>query len=257
MVMTVQEMKEKKREKGYTFEQIAARSGVPLGTVQKIFSGETKSPRYDTIAALEELFDDSEPMMVKESISAYNTSYQRGQGNYTIEDYYAVPEERRVELIDGSIYDMGAPTTTHQSIAAEIYRQIANFIIDEGGSCQPFIAPIDVQLDGDDRTVVQPDVIIVCNREKIKKQVIYGAPDFVLEVISPSSRQRDCVKKLGKYINAGVREYWMIDPDRRRIVTHLFDGDTDTAIFGFDQRIPVGIYGGRLKIDLMRISGWI
>ena len=155
--MTINEMKEKKKEKGYSYAKIAELSGVPLGTVQKIFSGETVNPRYDTLLALEHFFE--EPLEIREPV--YNR-YERN-GSYTVDDYRALPDEQRVELIDGYFYDMASPTFGHQSIGGEIYRQIANFIMENGGNCRPFIAPVDVQLDCDEKTMVQPDVGIVCD----------------------------------------------------------------------------------------------
>lgn len=97
--MTIQEMRDKKKEMGYTYAQIADLSGVPLGTVQKIFSGETESPRYDTILALEQLFRDIP--VVRESSSYKSGSRYERNGSYTLDDYYALPDEQRVELIDG------------------------------------------------------------------------------------------------------------------------------------------------------------
>lgn len=102
-----------------------------------------------------------------------------------------------------------------------MYRQIANFIMERGGSCRPLIAPMDTQLDCDEKTMVQPDVAILCRNDKIKKWGIYGAPDFVLEVISPSTRRKDYTKKLSKYMTAGVREYWILDPCQQKLIVYF------------------------------------
>lgn len=253
--MTIQEMKKKKQEKGYTYAQIADLSGVPLGTVQKIFSGETQSPRYDTLQALEEVF--SEVSMVQDEGSAYHVNTEHTQGSYTIEDYRALPDEQRVELIDGYFYDMAAPTFLHQMIGGEIHRQIANYIMDRGGACKPLISPVDIQLDCDDKTMVQPDVAILCENDKVRKWGVYGAPDFILEVISPSTKRKDYTKKLNKYMEAGVREYWILDPYQQKLIVYFFESETCPVIYGLDNPVPVGIYNGELEIEFSHISGWI
>ena len=250
--MTIEEMKDKKKEKGYSYEQMADLSGIPLGTIQKIFSGETKSPRYDTLIALEQLF--TELLEVRETASCYNADRN---GSYTLDDYYALPDDQRVELIDGYFYTMLSPTFGHQSIAGEIHRQIANYIMDNGGSCRPFIAPVDVQLDCDNKTMVEPDVGIVCDTSKIKRFGIYGAPDFLVEVISPSTKKRDYTLKLSKYIEAGVREYWIVDAAQEKILVYFFESDNYPVIYGFDKPVPVNIYEGNLAIDFTNIAKWL
>ena len=189
--MTIEEMKRIKKEKGYSYAQIARMRKVPLGTVQKVFSGETASPRYDTLMALESFFmgEDMEGSLLREEAAVYKVN--RRQGEYSVEDYYALPEDKRVELIDGVFYDMSAPSFVHQRIGGEIYRQIANFIFENRGSCIPLMSPVDVRLDCDDKTMVQPDVVLLCDQGKIMKWGIMGAPDFVLEVLSASTKRKD------------------------------------------------------------------
>lgn len=247
--MTVEEMIKSKQQKGYSYRKMAELSGVPQGTIQKIFTGETKIPRYDTLQALEDIL--KEDNSLKESEATYDVS---NQGSFTIDDYRALPDEKRVELIDGCFYDLAAPTTIHQSIAFEVCRQIANFILGHNGSCKPFMSPVDVQLDCDEKTMIQPDVAVICDADKIQKWGVFGAPDFILEVLSPSTRRKDCVKKLNKYETAGVREYWMIDPDRQKVITYFFEGEDYPTVYGFDQKVPVRIYEEKLEITFEYIS---
>jgi Uma2 family endonuclease len=120
------------------------------------------------------------------------------------------------------------------------------------------ISPVGVQLDMDDKTVVEPDVVIVCNPDKVKDKVVYGAPDWVLEVVSPSSKKRDYILKLQKYQNAGVREYWIIDREKERVTvyTNLDNSEKmEVEIYSFDDKIPVGIYDD-LVIDLSEIKDY-
>ena len=249
--MTIQEMKEKKKEKGYTYAQIAELSGVPLGTVQKIFSGETESPRYDTLLALERFF-------LGQTMVQEEANYQvHTQGSYTVDDYRALPEEKRVELIDGVFYDMAAPSFLHQLIAGEIFRQIANYIYEQEGTCKPFVSPVDVQLDCDEKTMVQPDVGILCHNDIIKTWGVYGAPDFIVEIISPSTKRKDYTKKLSKNMGAGVREYWILDPYQQKLIVYEFESDSCPMIYGLDTEVPIGIYNGELKIQFQRIKEWI
>ena len=248
--MTVEEMKRQKRMLGYTYDKIAELSGVPLGTVQKIFSGVTESPRYDTLQALEKAFKSQEGDRIEEAAAMYRA---RQQGNYIIEDYYALPEDRRAELIDGIIYDMSSPTSVHQLIGAEIWEQLKSYIRNSKGKCVPMLAPLDVQLDCDDRTMVQPDVLVVCDRERIHMNCVYGAPDFIVEIMSKTTRKKDSILKLNKYMNAGVREYWMVDPESRKVVVYDFAHEEYPVIYGGEDKVPVGIFEGEGKVDFGEI----
>ena len=128
--------------------------------------------------------------------------------------------------------------------------KVTNFILEHDGPCMPFISPVDVQLDCDDKTMLQPDVVILCDIDRMKVRCIYGAPDFVLEVISKSTRLRDYGKKLSKYMDAGVKEYWIVDPYQKRIMVYEFNKEIFPVIYGIDADIPVSLYDGRLTINL-------
>ena len=119
------------------------------------------------------------------------------------------------------------------------------------------MSPIDVQLDCDEKTIVQPDVAILCQRDKMKRWGIYGAPDFVLEVISPSTRRKDYTKKLIKYMNAGVREYWILDTYQKNLLVYFFESEVCPVIYGLDQSVPVGIFNGELQIEFSNIVKWV
>ena len=252
--MTIEEMKKRKNELGYSNERIAALSGVPLGTVQKIFAGITKHPRYDTLQALDEIFQEKAAPgcgAVHEPSLAYHT---KKQGEYTLDDYYALPDDKRAELIDGVIYDMTAPLVIHQCIIGEIFTQLKNYVRQNRGSCIPMMSPIDVRLDRDDKTMVQPDVLVLCNREQIDLRRLEGAPDFIVEVLSPSTKKKDALIKFHKYADAGVREYWMVDPDKKRIMAYRFlNDDFCPSIYSFADKVPVAVFDGNCQIDFAEI----
>ena len=224
---------------GYTNEQIAELSGVPLGTVQKVFGGKTCSPRYQTLRKLEAVFNSKEsPQTISGDINNYDFQsagllrdaaadhygesirclaeceeenkrhpysssvekilqdavpgkacnlWNQKQGGYTLEDYYALPDDVRVELIDGVFFVMEGPSLLHQAIIGSLYFHFESFVRSGKGSCKVILSPFDVQLDKDNRTMVEPDLTVICQRERITMKCGYGAPDFVLEVLSPST----------------------------------------------------------------------
>ncbi|GAB6140067.1 Uma2 family endonuclease [Methylosoma difficile] len=146
-------------------------------------------------------------------------------------DYLSWPDDVRYELIDGYAYAMSpAPDLAHQDVAGELYRQVANFL--KGKSCRVFIAPVDVRLpkhhedDAKIDTVVQPDVLVVCDSSKLDRRGVRGAPDWVVEVLSPSTAGHDQIKKRQVYERHGVREYWLVHPtDKVLTVYRLIDGE--------------------------------
>lgn len=291
-MLTLDEIRRKKEEYHYTNKQLAKLSGVPLGTLQKVLGNVTQSPRYETLLALSAVFEGgyeqhrkttyfgedsqqgaAEPLFIGEAEPAYNVkkkvlpnpliavnwnNYDR-QGTYTLDDYLALPDDQRVELIDGVIYDMSSPTSPHQLIGGEVHRQIANYIRGKKGKCVPFISPMDVQLDCDNRTIVEPDVMIVCDRSKVTRKRIFGAPDFVLEVLSPSTRNKDIFIKGAKYMQAGVKEYWMANPMKKTIMTYdmRVEGDPVINMYTFEDKVPVALYDGDLVIDFKDIDDYI
>ena len=262
--MTIKEMKARKRELGYTNQRLSELSGVPVGTLQKILAGKTQAPRMETIQALEKVLSEKVQMIPSagpaDRLAEAPAGYVYSDGmhqktSYTIKDYDALPEDARVELIDGQFYDLAEAHSGHQAVAGFVYREFLNYVLKNGGDCVPFL-PIDVVLDNDDKTVVCPDVAIVCDRSKLKNGRLFGAPDFVLEVLSPSTRKKDMHLKLHKYSNAGVREYWMVDPVKRQIIVYDLEHAEFPVIYGEDAIVPVGIWDGRCTVDFGEIFSY-
>lgn len=250
--MAQEEKKELKQEKGQADEK-ALPQGQPDG--ERNLSPEEREFFADYSSDAD--FQETLPGCVQERAAAYNGKPLKRQGEYTIEDYYAWPKEERIELIDGVIYVMEAPGFVHQRLIGEIFSQLNSYIEKKGGDCIPLLSPVDVRLDCDDKTMVQPDLIILCDRDKIKRWGIMGAPDFLLEVLSPSTRRKDCIKKLQKYSDAGVREYWIIDPKKRVLLTYDFTQDDLPSLYPLTGTAGLALYGGELQIDLDEIAALI
>lgn len=171
----------------------------------------------------------------------------------TLDDYLALPDDVKVEMIDGVFYDMASPSSIHQQMSLHLSAFLLNHIMANKGNCVPFSAPMDVQLDSDDKTIVEPDVFVVCDRNKIQKQRIVGAPDFIIEVLSPAYWYHDTIRKLKKYKNAGVREYWIVIPDTQRVIVYFFEKSPDPEEYTFSDEIPVNIWNGKCKINFKEI----
>ena len=180
--------------------------------------------------------------------------YGFDDGEKTIEDYYALPEGLHVELIDGKfynkygnddIYDMAGPSTAHQFISDELITIFKMFIRDNKGKCLPFTSPIDVQLDENDKSIVQPDILILCDRDKLTREKIVGAPDFIIEIVSPNNVAMDTMTKMLKYRKSGVKEYWIIFPIEEKVMVYEFTKQDLPDEYSFTDEVPVGIWDGK------------
>ena len=160
---------------------------------------------------------------------------------YTVDDIYALPEGKRAELIDGQIYYMAPPNRKHQDIAGELFGTIREYIKSHNGSCKPYVAPFAVFLNENDKNYVEPDICVICDTNRLNEKGCVGAPDWIIEIVSPSSRPMDYYKKLFKYRTAGVREYWIVDHERNLVTVYDFQNDS-AANYTFADDIPVGIY---------------
>ena len=292
-MMTIKELKERKKELCYTNAIIAEKSGVPLGTVQKIFSGATANPRRDTMEALEHVLKKPlsyEEMMEQEKRYAADYRYAREtpanyaavsghletdkkrakrydswnkveptdrwplQGQYTVDDYYALPDDAHVELIDGAIYDLATPSFKHQVIVFKLANAFDRCIEEHDKPCVAGIAPFDFKLDQDEYTMIEPDVYIICGDINEEDNYYNGAPVLAVEVLSPSTRDTDCTIKLRKYMNAGVKEYWIVDPESKKVLVYVFEKDVLPTQYSFDDIIPIGISDGKCSIDFSKIN---
>ena len=144
---------------------------------------------------------------------------------YTTADIEVLPEGRRAELIGGDLYMLATPTRVHQKIVARILTRILNHIEAEHMPCEAYPAPFAVYIGGTDDhyNYVEPDISVICDKSKLTDKGCAGAPDWIIEIVSPSSMQRDYISKLSLYEHSGVHEYWIVNPDSQTVRTYLFD----------------------------------
>lgn len=161
---------------------------------------------------------------------------------YTIQNIYALPDGQRAELIDGQIYNMAPPNFLHQKLVMELSATLRNFIRSNGGNCEVLPAPFAVFLNQDDKNYVEPDISVICDKSKIDERGCNGAPDWITEIISPSTQQMDYGIKLFKYRTAGVREYWIVNPLTRTVNVYDFEWEKGTCQYSFDENISVCLF---------------
>lgn len=170
---------------------------------------------------------------------------------YTIDDIYNLPDRERAELIDGQIYYMAPPSRIHQRISTRLASLIDRYIDEHHGSCQVYVAPFAVFFNDDSKNYVEPDISVICSPDKLTDRGCSGAPDWIIEIVSPSSRQMDYFTKLFKYRNSEVREYWIVDPNKQQILVYSFEQNTMEQ-YTFTDTIKVGIYED-LYIDFSKL----
>ena len=163
-------------------------------------------------------------------------------GTITLEQYEALPENRRAEVFDDVIFDMASPSQIHQMLSMELSNILYNYIKRKNGGCQVFSAPFDVKLSDKPLTIVQPDIMIICDKDKLDGKRCNGAPDFIIEIVSPGNPSDDYIRKLYYYKNAGVREYWIVDSRRKIVTVNDFEGDIVSVQYSFDSIIKVNIF---------------
>ena len=162
---------------------------------------------------------------------------------YTSDDYWNLPDGERAELINGQLYMMAPPSRLHQELVHQLSRIIGNYISDKRGDCKIYPAPFAVNLNADDTVYVEPDISVICSKDKLTDKGCVGAPDFIIEIVDPGSRKLDYSIKNGKYAEAGVREYWIVDPEKERTTVYHYDEDSAPVMIPFDQPVTVGKYG--------------
>ena len=160
----------------------------------------------------------------------------------TLEDIYALPDGERAELINGRIYNMSPPSRIHQEILMGLSATLRDYILKNAGNCKVYPAPFAVFLGEDNKNYVEPDISVICDRSKLTDKGCNGAPDLVIEIVSPSSRKMDYTTKNTLYSDFGVREYWIVDPSKERTTIYRYEEDVAPMIVPFSLPITVGIY---------------
>lgn len=171
----------------------------------------------------------------------------------TLEQYENLPETVRAEVFSGIIYNMSSPSQIHQTILLELSSLLHDYVKKQKGNCKVLPAPFDVILAEHPLTLVQPDIMVVCDPQKLDGKRCNGAPDFIIEIVSPGNPADDYIRKLYYYQNYGVREYWIVDPGRKTITVNYFEGGIISLAYPFTATIKVNIYDD-LLIDFREID---
>lgn len=174
---------------------------------------------------------------------------------YTSNDYWDLPEGERGELIHGQIYAMSPPGRIHQKLVSELTQAIGSYIKSADRDCEVYPAPFAVNLDAEDKDWVEPDISVICDKSKLTERGCSGAPDLIVEIVSPSSRKMDYIRKTNLYLDSGVREYWIVDPAKGYTIKYYFEDDDAPVILPFNEILTAQIYQNQLSVciaDLLK-----
>lgn len=178
-----------------------------------------------------------------EELRTYKESaIMSNEKKHTIKDVESLPEGQRAELFDGELVMMASPTTTHQRITTQLGYVINDYVRRKRGKCQVFVPSCGVFLKDDDKNYLEPDITVICDGNKLDDRGCHGAPDWVIEVVSPASRKLDYGRKLAAYIDAGVREYWIVDPEKEIVVVYDLAQPDVPAVYHAEDTVEVGIF---------------
>lgn len=175
---------------------------------------------------------------------------------YTFDDILALPEGERAELIDGEMFMMASPTREHEDAAIWFSSNIFNYIQGKRGKCRVYVSKFAVFPKKDNKNYVEPDVTVVCDRDKLDKRGCSGAPEWVIEIVSPSSVKMDYERKKKLYQESGVEEYWIVDLEKERVRVYRFLEKVQEKDYSFTDTVKVGIYED-LEIDLRELKEYV
>ena len=285
-MLDIEKLRERKKKLKLTTAEIASMAELPVSTVSKIMTGETKNPSYVTIEKINEVLARKEMLRriyvyfesLKEFIALnpeksidqieYGRKYFKEHskdydfsgdiyGNLaldkqkiTLENIHQLGEDKQIELLDGHLIYNEAPNVKHQLLVQNIGRVIDAYISANNGNCRMFNVGINLYFEDDDNTLLIPDIVVLCDDSKLGESGITGSPDWIIEVVSPSTRRADYNNKMHKYMCQGVREYWIIDPEKERVTTYIQGEPMMAYVYGFEDVIPVYIYDGQLEIRI-------
>ncbi|MCR5789068.1 MAG: Uma2 family endonuclease [Lachnospiraceae bacterium] len=164
---------------------------------------------------------------------------------YTVDEFFALPEGERYELIEGQLYplyDMAEPPRIHQELVMRLSNAILNHIDANQGDCRVYPAPFGVRLSESADTVVEPDITVICDKDKLTDKGCTGAPDWILEIVSKSNPEHDYLEKCRLYLKAGVREYWIVNPMDRSVTVYFEDRPYIPRSFTFEERVQAHLF---------------